>query len=130
MLFIFSTPELIRNLWQLKTAIFLHWCLIHAVPLQENLCFDEHTCIFEHHSKIKTFLNPRMTYFVLKICLVYLFKDALYKLNFLLHKDGLLYRSTPPSQIIEKAERTTSTLVDQCFKRRQGTFPKRLSAVE
>ncbi len=28
----FSTPELIRNLWQLKTAVFLHWCLISAVP--------------------------------------------------------------------------------------------------
>ncbi len=25
-------PELIRNLWQLKTAVFMHWCLIHAVP--------------------------------------------------------------------------------------------------
>ncbi len=33
MLFIFSTPDLIRNLWQLKTAIFLHWCLICVVPL-------------------------------------------------------------------------------------------------
>jgi hypothetical protein len=33
MLFIFSTPELIRNLWQLKTVVFLHWCLICAVPL-------------------------------------------------------------------------------------------------
>ncbi len=31
-MFIFSTPELIRNLWQLKTSVFLHWCLIHAVP--------------------------------------------------------------------------------------------------
>jgi hypothetical protein len=32
MLFIFSTPELIRNLRQLKTAVFLHWCLIRGVP--------------------------------------------------------------------------------------------------
>ena len=31
MLFTFSTPELIRNLWQLKTAVFLHWCLICAL---------------------------------------------------------------------------------------------------
>ncbi len=31
MLFIFSMPGLIRHLWQLKTAIFLHWCLICAV---------------------------------------------------------------------------------------------------
>ncbi len=30
----FLTPELIRNLWQLKTAVFLHWCLIRAVPLK------------------------------------------------------------------------------------------------
>ncbi len=31
---IFSTPQLIRNLWQLKTVVFLHWCLIRAVPLK------------------------------------------------------------------------------------------------
>jgi hypothetical protein len=37
MLFIFSTPELIGNLWQLKTSVFLHWCLIRAVPLDFNL---------------------------------------------------------------------------------------------
>jgi hypothetical protein len=30
---LFSTPELIRNLWQLKTAVFLHWCLTRGVPL-------------------------------------------------------------------------------------------------
>jgi len=28
----FWTPELIRNLWQFKTAVFLHWCLICTVP--------------------------------------------------------------------------------------------------
>jgi len=26
MLFIFSTPVLIRHLWQLETVIVLHWC--------------------------------------------------------------------------------------------------------
>jgi hypothetical protein len=31
----FLAPEPIRNLWQLKTAVFLHWCLICAVPLFE-----------------------------------------------------------------------------------------------
>ncbi len=31
MMFIFSTPVLIRHLWQLKTVAFLHWCLICAV---------------------------------------------------------------------------------------------------
>ncbi len=28
MLCIFSTPVLIRLLWQLKTVVFLHWCLM------------------------------------------------------------------------------------------------------
>jgi hypothetical protein len=39
MLFIFSTPVLIRHirhLWQLKTVVFLHWCRKCAVPLYEN----------------------------------------------------------------------------------------------
>ncbi len=39
MLFIFSTPELIRNLWQHKTAVFLQWCQIRAVPLCHILQF-------------------------------------------------------------------------------------------
>jgi hypothetical protein len=30
---LFSTPVLIRHLCQLKTVVFLHWYLIHAVPL-------------------------------------------------------------------------------------------------
>ncbi len=33
MVFIFSTPVLIRHLWQLKAVGFLHWCLICAVLL-------------------------------------------------------------------------------------------------
>ncbi len=33
MLFIFSTPVLIRHLWHLKKVVFLHWGLIWAVPL-------------------------------------------------------------------------------------------------
>ena len=33
MLLIFSTPVLIRHLWQLKTVVFLHWCLICAALL-------------------------------------------------------------------------------------------------
>jgi hypothetical protein len=37
MLFIFSTPVLIRHLWQLKTVVFLHWCLIYAVLLKRNI---------------------------------------------------------------------------------------------
>ncbi len=31
MLFIFSTPVLIRHLWKLKPVVLLHWCLIGTV---------------------------------------------------------------------------------------------------
>jgi hypothetical protein len=32
----FLTPVLIRHLWQLKTVVFLHWCLICQIdPLKE-----------------------------------------------------------------------------------------------
>ncbi len=33
MLYIFSTPMLIRHPWQHKTVVILHWCLICAVLL-------------------------------------------------------------------------------------------------
>ncbi len=33
----FSTPVLIRHLWQFKTVVFLHCCLICAVLLHESI---------------------------------------------------------------------------------------------
>jgi len=33
MVFIFSTPVLIRHQWQLKTVVFLHWRLLHVFLL-------------------------------------------------------------------------------------------------
>jgi hypothetical protein len=33
-LLIFSAPVLIRHLCQLKTVVFLHWCLKRAVLLE------------------------------------------------------------------------------------------------
>jgi hypothetical protein len=33
-MFIFSTPVFIKHLWQLKTVVFLHRCLLHVVLLQ------------------------------------------------------------------------------------------------
>jgi len=36
MVFIFSTPVLIRHLWQLKTVVFLHWRLICAALLSHD----------------------------------------------------------------------------------------------
>ena len=38
-IFIFSTPGLIRHQWQLKTVVFLHWCLIRTVPF--NLLYQK-----------------------------------------------------------------------------------------
>jgi hypothetical protein len=35
MFFIFLAPVSIRHLWQLKTVVFLHWCLIFAVLLTQ-----------------------------------------------------------------------------------------------
>ncbi len=32
----FSTPVLIRHLWQFKTVVLMHWCLIHAVLFYLN----------------------------------------------------------------------------------------------
>ncbi len=39
MLFIFSVLALIRHVWQLKTVVFLHWCLIHVVLLHGTRYF-------------------------------------------------------------------------------------------
>jgi hypothetical protein len=35
----FSTPMLMRHLWQLKTVVFLRWCLIRNVLLAFQKCF-------------------------------------------------------------------------------------------
>jgi hypothetical protein len=37
------TPVLIRHLWQLKTFVFLHWCIVCAVLLKEV----RSTCTFK-----------------------------------------------------------------------------------
>jgi hypothetical protein len=37
MLFIFSTPVSIRNLWHHKRIVFLHWCLVFAVLFVKSL---------------------------------------------------------------------------------------------
>jgi hypothetical protein len=45
MLFIFSTPVLIRHLWQLKTVDFLHWCLMRVFPLDKFHSFSGEQCL-------------------------------------------------------------------------------------
>ncbi len=46
MLFIFSTPVLIRNLWQLKTFVFMLWYIIIAVLFLDlsNSVFCQQFC--------------------------------------------------------------------------------------
>ncbi len=41
MLFTFSTTVLNRHLWQLKTVVFLHWCLICAILMLELQNLDK-----------------------------------------------------------------------------------------
>ncbi len=41
-MFIFSTPVLIRHLWQLNTAVFLQWCLMCSVILARPLYYARH----------------------------------------------------------------------------------------
>ncbi len=43
----FLTPVLIRHLWQIKTVVFLHWCLIGAVLLVEQLSTDSEQLIVD-----------------------------------------------------------------------------------
>jgi len=50
-LFIFSTPVLIRQLWQLKAAVYLHRCLIHAIPIQEGTVPKREEKKRTHHSE-------------------------------------------------------------------------------
>ncbi len=58
MLFIFSIPVLIRSLWQLKTVVFQHWCLIYALLLSKtfqiwtNLLILKYFCKFLHICEI------------------------------------------------------------------------------
>jgi hypothetical protein len=47
-LYVFSTPELTRHLWQLKTAVFLHWCLIRAISFNSDKLIEH----FQHKKGI------------------------------------------------------------------------------
>ncbi len=61
MLFIYSTPVLIRHLWQFTTVVFVHWCLICAVlllkqhlPEKKFYNFDDR---FETSARDETYLS-------------------------------------------------------------------------
>ncbi len=46
MLFIFSTPVLIRHQWQLKTVVFMHWCQIIVVHEAKHGYNRKHASLF------------------------------------------------------------------------------------
>ncbi len=50
MLFIFSTPVLIRHLWQLKTIVFLHRCLLRLsyLPWPHSTNSNDPICVSMH----------------------------------------------------------------------------------
>ncbi len=61
MLFVFSTPVLIRHLWQLKAVVFLHSCviLLHAVLRLSEIMFK--IILFERYFGNTNFLRNYAT---------------------------------------------------------------------
>jgi hypothetical protein len=51
MLFIFSTPVLIRHLWQLKTVVYVQCCLMRAVLFQDTEHFLCRVSTINDHKK-------------------------------------------------------------------------------
>ncbi len=58
MWFIFTVPLLIRHLWQFKTFVFLHWCLLLAI-----LFFLRMFCKFHFYKKV-CFKKAMKNYFL------------------------------------------------------------------
>jgi hypothetical protein len=56
-LFIFSTPVLIRHLWQLKTVVFLHWCLMCVVLFNHFAIWQCSTAfLWQQHNKTNNWI--------------------------------------------------------------------------
>ncbi len=56
-----STPMLIRHLWQLKTVVFLHWCLTPAVLLHLLYIFSIVELSCKYNLSFDNFANVRST---------------------------------------------------------------------
>jgi hypothetical protein len=61
---LFSTPVLIRYQWQLKTGVFLHWCLIRAAPL---LNFKSFTSLITIANVYKHFFREHSSLLFLRV---------------------------------------------------------------
>jgi hypothetical protein len=68
MKFIFSTPVLIRQLWQLKRVVFLHRCLICAALFQilsfQNMTTHTFKCQVERVIKCSIFQQSNLHTFL------------------------------------------------------------------
>ncbi len=75
MLFFFWTPQLIRNLWQLKTAVFLHSCIICAVPLEPKVSSSEKgpSAVNEIYSNVLYHSLDGSTYFEFRLLILFKF---------------------------------------------------------
>jgi len=62
MLFIFSMPVLFKHLWQLKTVVFLHKCLIYTVLLRALTCLGTLGSKVVKKNKRSSLLNPFESY--------------------------------------------------------------------
>jgi hypothetical protein len=60
MLFIFSTPVIIRLLWQLKTVVFLHWRLICAILLDPDCPDGVKFCHLGYFLKTQAFFKGKI----------------------------------------------------------------------
>ncbi len=84
MLFIFSTPVLIRHLLQLKTSVFQHWCMCSFINNTDKVNLEiKH--LFQRRKMYVLNTARRLKKFVFKKVSVYLFRGALYKLIFESH---------------------------------------------
>ncbi len=63
-MFIYSTIVLIRYLWQLKTFVFMHWCIISAVLLKQSGIL----CSKRPYSQSEWYSPPILNKFWMKIC--------------------------------------------------------------
>jgi hypothetical protein len=73
MLFIFSIPVLIRHLWELKTVVFLHWCLLRRAVLlfvEQKLmlgcCFKAHLHHGENLAKLVHLKKTKKAFWIFK----------------------------------------------------------------
>jgi len=96
-MFIFSTPVLIRHLWQFKTVVFLHWCVMGAVLLTNSQTYKRCSILFQ---RTFTRLTPAIFEWVhnaLTMCWVVGYCWWSYESHYQIHRSLYTYTSNPSS---------------------------------